>query len=506
MATTFDDGYALLVGVGECEYQRWSLPVTVKDIQALYQILITPELCGYPEENIRLLHDKSATRTGILEGLDWLKVKAQQNPNCTVLIYYSGHGWLDKNTGDYYLIPHDIAPDSEEFAGSALAAEVFTKAIQQIESQRVLVVIDCCHAQGMAATKGEPIAVKIPGRFAETATAKSLIHALSQGKGRAIFTSCTGNEKSWMRKDNLMSIYTYHLIQALQGAGNLPDDTVVRLSNLMNYLAKTVPESAASEFGITQTPNFDISNEDFAVAIGLLRGGKGLPPGGWDAVKDEAEEKIRQVVVKAGRDMIGVKGNNSSGNNVAIGGGSIHTSSQDSYTTNNQGSKTYQHPVYNQQGSTNYQVEGGTVYTTQGGKMYNSQGGEMHIGDRIYNPPPEKPKATFEKLIRGIAKNFTYLEQIPPFDADDIWKMVRDGNGEGFEPLDLKVFQLVLSYCCYYYNHRITPIKDYQNCGEMDYLYQARQLSQTGRLSQINSPLSSIIKSRELADIIRTME
>ncbi|MCT7979678.1 caspase family protein [Laspinema olomoucense] len=502
MVTTFDDGYALLIGVGECKDKSWSLPVTVKDIQALYQILIAPELCGYPEENIQLLHDKTATRTNILDSLSWLKNKAHQNPNCTVLIYYSGHGWLDKDTGNYYLIPHDTDSKKEEFAGSALAAEVFTKAIQQIESQRVLVVIDCCHAQGMAATKGEPIAVKIPGRFAETATAKSLIHALSQGKGRAIFTSCTGNEKSWMRKDNLMSIYTYHLIQALQGAGNSPDDTVVRLSNLMNYLAKTVPDSAASEFGITQTPNFDISNEDFAVAIALLRGGKGLPPGGWDAVKDEAAQKIRQVV-QAGRDVIGVEGSG----NVAISGGAIHnTNSQDTYTTNNQGSTTYQNPVYNQQGSTTYQVEGETVYTTQGGKMYNSQGGEIHIGDRIYNPPPEKPKATFEKLIRGIAKKFTYLEQIPPFDADDIWKMVRDGNGEGFEPLDLKVFQLVLSYCCYYYNHRITPMKDYQNCGEMDYLHQARQLSQTVRLTQSNSPLSSIIKSRELADIIRTME
>lgn len=503
MVNTFDKGYALLIGVGECEYKRWSLPVTVKDIQALYQILIAPELCGYSEDNIRLLHDGSATKTNILEGLDWLKVKAHENRDCTVLIYYSGHGWLDKNTGDYYLIPHDIAPDPEEFAESVLAADVFTKAIHQIDSQRVLVVIDCCHAQGMAATKGEPIAVKIPARFAETATAKSLIHALSQGKGRAVFTSCTGNEKSWVRKDELMSIYTYHLIQALQGAGNSPDDTVVRLSNLMNYLAKTVPDSAASEFETTQTPNFDISNEDFAVAIGLLRGGKGLPQGGWDAVKDEAAEQIRQVV-QAGRDVIGVKGKNTG--NVAIGGGSIHTSSQDTYTTNNQGSKTYQNPVYNQQGSTNYQVEGGTLYTTQGGKMYNSQGGEMHIGDRIYNPPPEKPKATFEKLVRGIAKNFTYLEQIPPFDADDIWKMVRDGNGEGFEPLDLELFQLVLSYCCYYCNHRITPIKGYQNYGEMDYLHQAKQLSGTGRLSQNNYRLSSIIKCRELSEIIRQME
>lgn len=36
-----------------------------------------------------------------------------------------------------------------------------------------------------------------------------------------------------------MSIYTYHLIEALQGAGNEPGETVVQVSNLMNYVSKT---------------------------------------------------------------------------------------------------------------------------------------------------------------------------------------------------------------------------------------------------------------------------
>ena len=34
------------------------------------------------------------------------------------------------------------------------------------------------------------------------------------------------------------------LIEALQGAGNQPGDTVVKVSNLMGYLSKAVPESA----------------------------------------------------------------------------------------------------------------------------------------------------------------------------------------------------------------------------------------------------------------------
>jgi hypothetical protein len=42
MPNTFTHGYALLVGVGESAYPAWSLPVTVKDIQAIRAILTDP--------------------------------------------------------------------------------------------------------------------------------------------------------------------------------------------------------------------------------------------------------------------------------------------------------------------------------------------------------------------------------------------------------------------------------------------------------------------------------
>jgi len=60
----------------------------------------------------------------------------------------------------------------------------------------------------------------------------------------------------------------------LQGAANQPGDTKVMLSNVMNHLGKTVPESARTLFTKEQTPFFDAATEDFPIA--MLRGGKGL--------------------------------------------------------------------------------------------------------------------------------------------------------------------------------------------------------------------------------------
>jgi hypothetical protein len=290
MSEQFTHGYALLTGVGACAYPKWSLEVTVRDMVAVQSILTNADLCAYPADanHVRLLHDAGATSSAIMEGLDWLREQAGADPEATVVIYYSGHGWLDEATGRYYLLPHDVEPF--DIAGSALQAEAFAEAIRQIPARRLLVLIDSCHAEGMASAKDEP-SLKIPSGFAEAAVPKDLAESLKEGEGRAVFTSSRGEQRSWVRPDNSLSIYTYHLIEALQGAGNQPGDKAVHVSNLMNYLGKAVPESARKLCHAEQTPFFDTAAEDFSVAV--LRGGKGLPAGGWDAVRTEAEEAIR---------------------------------------------------------------------------------------------------------------------------------------------------------------------------------------------------------------------
>ncbi|MBD0264325.1 MAG: caspase family protein [Tolypothrix sp. Co-bin9] len=306
MSNILSHNYALLIGVGECAYPDWSLPVTVKDIQALKTLLIDPNLCGYIDNNqhLRLLYDKTATSQNILDGLNWLKQQAENDPEATIFIYYSGHGWLDESTNKYYLIPHDIKP--YKLTKTALPAETFNTALQQIPAKQLLVIIDSCHAQGMATSKDEPGESELPENFTQTALPKNIIDELKQGTGRVVFTSSTGNQSSWIRPDGKMSVYTYHLLEALQGAANQAGDKVVRVSHLMNYLGKTIPESARDLCKAEQTPFFDFATEDFAIA--LLQGGKGLATEGWD--KQKAEEKIRGISNQVNNG-VGIVGDNS---------------------------------------------------------------------------------------------------------------------------------------------------------------------------------------------------
>jgi Caspase domain len=296
MTETFNHGYALLIGVGESVYSKLSLPVTVKDTQSLYAALIDPKLCAYPdnEAHIRVLNNDKATRSAILDELNWLKKQSEADSEATALVYYSGHGLLETSNNHYYLLQHDI--DVLDIPGSALSSEDFTNALHQIQSERLLVILDCCHAAGMATSKeGEAVApLNLPPGFAEVPPSEpeGLIDALKQGKGRVVFTSCRDEQKSWI-KDQSNSIYTYHLLEALQGADNKPGDTEVRVSNLMHYLGKAVPESAKKLYDVEQNPWFDMGAEDFVIT--KLQGGKGLPEKGWEAVKPEATQKIEQI-------------------------------------------------------------------------------------------------------------------------------------------------------------------------------------------------------------------
>lgn len=289
MFDRFDHGYALLIGVGTTvHYPRWSLPVTIKDVQAIHKILIDPALCAYPDDDqhVRVLHDEGAAGEAILENLAWLSLRAAQDPEATVIVYYSGHGCVDSDTGHYYLIPGDIDP--VDFTGSALSAENFSVALHNIAARRLLVFIDSCHAEGMAASK-EGREFKLPQGFEKSALPENLVVKLKQGRGRAVFSSSSGDQSSWVRPDGTMSIYTYHLIEALKGAGNRPGETVVSVSNIMNHLGRTVEQSARMLCHASQSPFFDTATEDFPVS--MLLGGKGLPAGGWEEVQGESAAK-----------------------------------------------------------------------------------------------------------------------------------------------------------------------------------------------------------------------
>lgn len=267
----FDHGYSLLIGVDQNKIADLALPIVKKDVTKLKEVTTHPDRCGYPEDHVRLLSGTEATRANILDGLDWLKqsLLADKDANQTAFIFYSGHGHRDES-GESFLIPYDFR---FPVGLGALPAKDFAALVEEMSPRRLLVVLDCCHAEAMGVkdVAGHSIATA-----ALTPEAPG-IAALAKGDGRAVLSSSRGDQQSWLRKDGQMSVFTYHLIEALTGYIGRPDEPEVLVTEVMDYVARKVPATTLAEWKADQEPAFQMSGSAFPIA--LVLGGKGIQKG-----------------------------------------------------------------------------------------------------------------------------------------------------------------------------------------------------------------------------------
>ena len=141
----FEHGHALIVGAGG------DLPNTVDDAAGLADILYAPARCAYPPAQVHVLAGKDAGREPILAALDGLAKAA--DAQSTVLVYFSGHGYRAASSMGraYYLLPHGY--DTGRLYQTAISGAEFTARLQAIPAQKLLVLLDCCHAGGVGEAK-----------------------------------------------------------------------------------------------------------------------------------------------------------------------------------------------------------------------------------------------------------------------------------------------------------------------------------------------------------------
>lgn len=227
----FTDGYALLIGVGA------DLPVTVHDASALHALLIDTKRAAYPSEHVEVLTESGASRQSILNAFDRLARRVGNNPNSTVIVYYSGHGgrieYVDKPS-EYFLIPYGYDPSN--LSETTITGLEFTHKIEEIGAGKLIVLLDCCHAGGIPA-------LKVPGTtFVKSAMPPTLADILVTGSGRVIIASSRDNEYSYTGRH--YSIFTSCLLEALGGQATIDQDGFVRILDVLIYLFRYVPARA----------------------------------------------------------------------------------------------------------------------------------------------------------------------------------------------------------------------------------------------------------------------
>ena len=132
----FKSGTNYLFAIGINTYENFTPLLNArKDIEDLVDVLV--EQYYFDPENIHLLCDEEATKENIIDGLDSLcsKVKADDR----LLIYYSGHGFLNGERG--FWIPVNAKRDR---ISSYIANAEVRDIIQSIRARHILLISDSC--------------------------------------------------------------------------------------------------------------------------------------------------------------------------------------------------------------------------------------------------------------------------------------------------------------------------------------------------------------------------
>ena len=127
---------ALIIGIGDySDRQIPDLNTPVSDATSIANVLSK----NYGFSEIKLLLDNDANESKIIKALRNLATVS--NENDSVLIYYAGHGKLDKITGSGWWIPYSATLDDPSTYINNSTIQEYVKAIP---ARHVLVVADSC--------------------------------------------------------------------------------------------------------------------------------------------------------------------------------------------------------------------------------------------------------------------------------------------------------------------------------------------------------------------------
>ena len=100
---------------------------------------------GIPEEQIVYLQDQEATLAAIQERFPEFLSKTEADH--LLIVYFTGHGCWDKETGEHYFVNYDAVSDEWDTYWSVTS--IFDEIENSFEGYQALLMADCCASGGL---------------------------------------------------------------------------------------------------------------------------------------------------------------------------------------------------------------------------------------------------------------------------------------------------------------------------------------------------------------------
>lgn len=234
VTTGYEKSWAIVIGIDD--YARWpKLEYASRDAQAVADAL-TGQF-GFPASQVIVLKNQQATRNNILAAFHDRLADGRTQKNDRVFVFFAGHGATRRLASGRdlgYIIPVDSNPD--EFATDAIAMTDVQNIAESLQAKHVLFVMDACYS-GLGLTRGGP-------------ASSAFLRENARRTARQMLTAGGADQQVADSGPNGHSVFTWVLLQALGGKGDLNGDGLITGTELAAYVAPAV--SAVSR----QTPAF----------------------------------------------------------------------------------------------------------------------------------------------------------------------------------------------------------------------------------------------------------
>lgn len=233
--------WAAVIGINKYKNLP-SLKYSVNDAREFYRYLL--EVNQVPKENIWLLLDEEANLDKIRSVLG-THLRRKAGKDDMVIIYLAGHGATERDSAsldgdglEKYILPHNADP--KDLYSSAIPMNEVARIFQRISSERLVFISDTCYS---GASGGRTVAML----GARANLSGGFLDRLSHGKGRVILTASDANEIS-VEKDELQhGVFTYYLLEALRGKGDLDGNGIITFDEVYRYVSLKVPQATGQE-------------------------------------------------------------------------------------------------------------------------------------------------------------------------------------------------------------------------------------------------------------------
>ncbi|MEA9759543.1 tetratricopeptide repeat protein [Xanthomonas campestris pv. raphani] len=234
VTTGYAKSWAIVIGIDD--YARWpKLEYAANDAQAIANTLTGP--LGFPSSQVIVLKNAEATRNNILAAFHDRLGDGRAQTNDRVFVFFAGHGATRRLASGRdlgYIIPVDSDP--EHLANDAIAMSDLQNIAESLQAKHVLFVMDACYS-GLGLTRGGP-------------SSSAYLRENARRIARQMLTAGGADQQVADSGPNGHSVFTWVVLQALAGKGDLNGDGLITGTELAAYVAPAVSAVSA------QTPAF----------------------------------------------------------------------------------------------------------------------------------------------------------------------------------------------------------------------------------------------------------